>query len=508
MVRSELVPEDDRCAGQMLGSRLELAAALVRHREVIQHCRSIRVIGAARREHDLEGPSVESLRFLITLRVVANGAEPVQGSGDLEVVGSELALERSQSRSIQPFRLLVLFRALEERCQCCSVEGERQHIPILQAFADPQPSTGGIDAALAPAFGVIGAADVVVQGRLVAFAIVGAIFTVIAFGAAWLFWRDVFAGLVRGLWRHGLWGKTVLVLLALFVLAPITPGFADAFRLAGRRLRELWRGLRFALQTRWRQEAAEMIRALPLMQEIPLEDLGDIAGRVQLREYGTGSTIVRQGEAAHAFYVIRRGTCAVAHRSPAGEVVVRRLRAGQAFGELALLEGKPRAASVRAETETQVFVLDKGTFDRLLARILPRPELDDALGRVLDVWSLRPFRELTFAEVDEIARAGEWLKAGPGEVVIRQGEPGRDFYVIGQGRVEVLRDDQVSAVLAAEEFFGETALLLDVPRTATVRSLTPVRLFRLDRSSFESLVAESLRRRQLRRPYNRPETRR
>lgn len=75
--------------------------------------------------------------------------------------------------------------------------------------------------------------------------------------------------------------------------------------------------------------------------------------------------------------------------------------------------------------------------------------------------------------------------ASAGEVIIRQGEPGSEMYLISRGEVEVLGPDgQVRATLHEGDCFGEVALLLSEPRTATVRAKTACDLFVLDKSDF------------------------
>jgi hypothetical protein len=83
----------------------------------------------------------------------------------------------------------------------------------------------------------------------------------------------------------------------------------------------------------------------------------------------------------------------------------------------------------------------------------------------------------------------------PGTVIVRQGEPADKLYLIDQGEVEVLVEDRRGeqwrvAQLNAESYFGEIALLAGtpMPRTATVRALTPVQLYSLHKDDFLSLL--------------------
>ena len=92
-------------------------------------------------------------------------------------------------------------------------------------------------------------------------------------------------------------------------------------------------------------------------------------------------------------------------------------------------------------------------------------------------------------EVEQLARSASWVEVGAGEVVVRVGEPGHRFYVVGEGRLEVRVGGAVRpAPLVAGDGFGEIALLRSVPRTATVTALEPSRLLAVGAADFLAAV--------------------
>jgi hypothetical protein len=90
--------------------------------------------------------------------------------------------------------------------------------------------------------------------------------------------------------------------------------------------------------------------------------------------------------------------------------------------------------------------------------------------------------------VERLARDAVREEVPAGDVVVRTGDPGSRFYVIESGRVDVTVGGVEVRELGAGGWFGEIALLHDVPRTATVTALTDVSLWVLDRESFLSSV--------------------
>lgn len=106
------------------------------------------------------------------------------------------------------------------------------------------------------------------------------------------------------------------------------------------------------------------------------------------------------------------------------------------------------------------------------------------------------FKDLPKAEAAALEARLERIEVPAGQVVVRQGAPADKFFIIVDGEVEVVREDagssEVVATLRPGQFFGEMAILLDTPRSATVRSVGPTALLTMDRDTFRGLVAQSL----------------
>ena len=103
--------------------------------------------------------------------------------------------------------------------------------------------------------------------------------------------------------------------------------------------------------------------------------------------------------------------------------------------------------------------------------------------------SLPHFADLPGPALETLASALERVDAAPGDVIIRQGEPGDRFYAIADGAVAVSVDGRPRGSRGRGTGLGEIALLRRVPRTATVTAETPVILFALDSATFLAAVS-------------------
>jgi CRP-like cAMP-binding protein len=109
------------------------------------------------------------------------------------------------------------------------------------------------------------------------------------------------------------------------------------------------------------RDGAALLADVPLFAGLSRRQLAKVAGVATTKRYAAGSALVRAGDAATAFYVILDGRFRVV--LPGRRV---ELGGGDVFGEMALIDGEPRSASVVAESESYVMAIPRPRFLKLL----------------------------------------------------------------------------------------------------------------------------------------------
>jgi CRP-like cAMP-binding protein len=331
---------------------------------------------------------------------------------------------------------------------------------------------------------------------LALYGILGIAFTIFVLYSSFRYWKIIFGPLIEGLWNGGSLTRLLLFALALFVIGPVIRGLIALLGTIARRIRAIVRRIRFRLETSWRVEAAELVDALPIFDDVPVDILNEVAGRVRLRVLARNQAVFRQGDRPTAFYIVRSGVLEVVEEDPDSgkERQIRTLARGESFGELGLVTNAPRAATVRAVEDAELFEIDEGAFDRLLADMIRVPDFEPTLQQLAELRNQPCFAHLGTDQLVELLERGEWLTVPPGQALVVEGDEGDSFYAVSSGRFDVEAGGELKQTLGAGSYFGEIALLLDVPRTATVVARTPARVFRLDRAGFDLLLAGSFRR--------------
>ena len=234
------------------------------------------------------------------------------------------------------------------------------------------------------------------------------------------------------------------------------------------------------------------------------------------REFEAGATIIQEGDPGDNFYLCTKGWTEVYKLMNAEEEsaedkivsdasgtvpekvnkMVARLEVGATFGELALMYNAPRSATVKAGTDgATCWAIDRLTFRSVVRNAVEsrRQTYKDALKTVPILSPLSAY------EHTKLADCVEEEKFETDSVILSEGDQGDYFYIILDGEVKVTKigfdpktglkaQVEVCERLHKGAYFGEVALLMDVPRQATVTATQRTRVARLGRDVFKRVL--------------------
>ena len=163
------------------------------------------------------------------------------------------------------------------------------------------------------------------------------------------------------------------------------------------------------------QPPAEVLARIPLFGPLAADELEALSSTSKQLDFGRGERVVQQGDPGSALYVVLAGTALVTIQSEGGaEREVARLARGEFFGEMALLTGEPRSASVTAAEDLVVLVIHKEALQLVLIR---RPALVQEMAEIVEVrrQGLRAVQELQSAPPGRQAE----IQRSAGELVQR-----------------------------------------------------------------------------------------
>src|SRR4051812_26201208 len=114
--------------------------------------------------------------------------------------------------------------------------------------------------------------------------------------------------------------------------------------------------------------ARDLLSRVPLLSSLDAEQLAVLSDACVARDVPAGDTVFRKGDPGDGLYIVESGTLdAVLDEGTGSEHVISRFVPGDFFGEMALLTGQPRSATVRARSEARLLTLPKTHFDRIVA---------------------------------------------------------------------------------------------------------------------------------------------
>jgi CRP-like cAMP-binding protein len=239
------------------------------------------------------------------------------------------------------------------------------------------------------------------------------------------------------------------------------------------------------------------VHPIPFLSELAREPFVALLRSVDVLRLEDGALVTRQGDPGDALYLVAGGEVRVFVEESGHTREVARLYESTLLGEMALVTGQPRSASVAAVVTADVLEVNRRTLVRvteqlpIIREVLDRFTRERLIKNLLQTSPL--FTPFTPAQQAELLRRFEGHDVEPGTEVLRQGEAPVGLFVVLSGALEVLaRADGGSPVplgkLATGDIFGEMSLLTNQPTSATVRASTRTTLLFLARTYVERLA--------------------
>lgn len=222
-----------------------------------------------------------------------------------------------------------------------------------------------------------------------------------------------------------------------------------------------------------------------LFASLDEESLNDLVNAITEKSFAANDTVMEQGADGDFFYIVEEGEAHIFVNDGTEEKKVKECGPGDSFGELALMYNAPRAATVKAVSSMRCWAVDRETFKLTLmeSTINKRKRYEEFLDKVPILETLYKYEKLTIAD------ALKPKQFTTGDVVMREGEAGDNFYIIEKGSVDYTqKNDEGQDVNVGKgvsgDYFGEMALLTNKPRAATVTCTSDCTFLTLDRKTF------------------------
>lgn len=234
------------------------------------------------------------------------------------------------------------------------------------------------------------------------------------------------------------------------------------------------------------------------------ENLKEVARKAQHVTIRSGRSLFQAGDEMSAQWFLAEGTVEVREADGSS----RNIDAGTADAAVALEAGNPARRSAVARSDCAIYTIDRSLLDMMLTwdqtgNFSVTELATDSSDDQADDWMVRTlqteaFRRIPPANIQAIFMRMEPVGFAAGEEIIRQGDAGDYFYIVRDGRCEVIRtsEGRAEGIRLAElgpgDGFGEEALISDNPRNATVRMTTEGTVMRLSKADFRELLNEPL----------------
>lgn len=235
----------------------------------------------------------------------------------------------------------------------------------------------------------------------------------------------------------------------------------------------------------------EVLNKSFLFKTLSNEDMDVILGAMLEKVCEKDSHIIEQGDDGDCLFVVEDGTVNCFKKVDGEEKLVKVCKAGDAFGELALLYNTPRAATVvAADDKVVLWQLDRETFNAIVrdATQKRREKYEEFLKNVPILATMEAYERMQMCDALQMENFDAGAK------IVEQGQAGSKFYILEEGTALCMKvyapGSPAQEVLKynAGDYFGELALLNNEMRAATVTATTACKCLTLTGGVFKYLL--------------------
>jgi CRP-like cAMP-binding protein/thioredoxin reductase len=207
-----------------------------------------------------------------------------------------------------------------------------------------------------------------------------------------------------------------------------------------------------------------------------------------------GDIVFARNDYTNSFFTVISGEVDI-EIDPEDATHVVTLGQGQFFGEMGLISGRRRTATVRAKSECILLEVPRRSMIKLLSSVESVQRVVDqtAIVRQINTY-LAP--DATAEDLAEVLETGSIESFKAEEVLFYEGDPADAVHLIRRGSVTVSKriggKDVVIAYVPVGHYIGEIALLSDAPRTGTVRATVATETIKIDGSAFKRLLDQNM----------------
>ena len=226
-----------------------------------------------------------------------------------------------------------------------------------------------------------------------------------------------------------------------------------------------------------------------LFNNLEANDIDLVIGAMEEKNFKAGDYIIKQGDNGDCLYIVDSGELDCSKRfssNPNEDKYLKTYKSGEAFGELALLYNAPRAATIKAKTDSVLWCLDRDTFNNIVRESyrLRREKYENFL-KCVDILSTMDSYEISL-----VSEALKKCTFNADEYIIKEDEVGDVFYIVEEGEAVAFSSNKKIPEMnyGKGSYFGELALLRDQPRAVNVKAKTNVKLLSLDRNAFKRVM--------------------